>query len=137
MASDSIDAVAWVRSRPVQFFGREVPDAIGILAYLLADVVGLGGGEFIVRRSQDWWIVGSDVCWLSHPSLGVSDLFHNVVPAPAHGEHSMRAEVLLGAFARDVTVMTTGRATVVQGRDPPSLALEKVRGMAQAILFAL
>jgi hypothetical protein len=137
MTIEQVDALAWVRARPTQFFGREVPDAIAILAYLLADVVGLGKGECIVRSTEGWWIVGSDTQWLSHPKLGVADLFQNVVPAPLHGEHSMRGEVLLGAFARDVAVVTSGEVTQVKGHPPSPSALRKAGGMAQAILFAL
>src|SRR5512140_1689061 len=102
MTIEALDALAWVRARPMQFFRRDIPDAIGILPYLVADVVGLGKGECVVRRAGDWWIVGSDVPWLAHATLSIPDLFRSVVPAPSHGEHSMRSEVLLGAFVRNV-----------------------------------
>jgi hypothetical protein len=137
MAIEPVDALEWVRARPRQFFGQDVPDALALLVYLLGDVIGLGKGECIVRPAESWWIVGSDIPWLTHPKLGIPDLFRNVVPAPSHGEHSMRGEVLVGAFARDVAVITGGNLVQVKGQPPRPEIVRKALGMSQAVLFCL
>jgi hypothetical protein len=132
-----VDALAWVRSSPARFFGRDAPYVLGLLPYLVADVLDLGPGECVVRRAEGWWLVGSDAEWLAHDKYSIPELFTHVVPAPAHGEHSMRGEVLLGAFAADVAVKSNDALLQIQGQAPPAEALKKTTGLIQAILFRL
>src|SRR5688572_11695175 len=108
VSNSTIDAIKWVKSKPSRFFNTDEPDPVRLLAYIMADVLELGGGECRIRSIGDWWVIGSDVAWLTHQEYPVSELFKNVVPAPQHGEHSMRGEVLVGAFAKDVAVVSGG-----------------------------
>ena len=132
-----VDAFEWVRSRPQQFFGRDRPDAVHLLAYLMADVVELGKGECLIRRSGPWWIIGSDFDWLTNVSCAVSELFRRVVPAPQHGEHSMRGEVLVGAFCPDISVVGADGLVRIAGNEPEEAVLLKTAGMKRAIVFRL
>lgn len=137
MVVEVVNAMEWVRSRPRQFFGRDDPGAVHLLAYLMADVVDLGGGECVIRRSAGWWITGSDVDWLGAARHPVVELFRRVVPAPGHGEHSMRGEILVAAFAVDVAVTGEHGLIRVQGDPPVESVLQEARGLKRAILFRL
>lgn len=118
MRVESVDALEWVRSRPRQFFGRDEP-----------------GG---------WWIVGSDVDWLTNVPCTIAELFRRVVPAPEHGEHSMRGEVLVGAFCSDVSVVGTDGGEAAQRRagglpahvSPDSEPLSRSRGSPNSVTSA-
>jgi hypothetical protein len=133
-----IDPMKWVRSRPNQFFfGRDTPDPTDLLIYIMADIIKLGKGECAIRRTGEWFVIGSDVDWLKHEQYSILDLFNNVVAAPAHGEHSMRGEILVNAFARDVAVLENGKVLQVKGDAPPPDTLEKAVSMQQAIVFRL
>lgn len=131
------DAVGWARARPRQFFGCDHPEPVHLLAYLMADVVVLGGGECVIRREGAWWIIGSDVDWLSGSTSPVDQLFSRLVPAPGHGEHSMRGELLVGAFAVDAAVIDEAGVTVVSGEIPESAVLSRAVGLKRAITFRL
>jgi len=137
MKSTAIDSMRWVRARPEQFFGRAEPEPINLLAYIMADIIGLGKGECVIRCSEEWFVIGSDLDWLAHETYNILDMFNHVVPAPEHGEHSMRGEILVNAFARDVAVLERDKVLQVKGDAPPSAVLKKVDGMQQAICFRL
>lgn len=132
-----VDALEWVRSRPQQFFKQGKPDPVHLLVYLMADVVELGKGECVIRNFHHWWIIGSDVDWLASVPCAIPELFRRVVPAPQHGEHSMRGEVLLGAFCSDVSVVGADGLLRIVGSDPEKGALMKAAGMRRAIVFRL
>jgi hypothetical protein len=136
-AMSTVDALKWVQSRAQQFFGHDRPDAVHLLAYLMADVLELGKGECVIRVLGEWSVIGSDVKWLVHEKYALRELFSHVVPAPAHGEHSMRGEILLSAFASDVAVLDDGQVLTIQGRPPPMSIVEQAKDMAQALLFRL
>lgn len=118
MEVQQVDGLEWVRSRPSQFFagGRVSPAAL--FPYLVGDVVELGGGECRVVMRGAWCFLSSDHDWMRHPTIPVAALFQRVVPAPGHGEHSLRGEVLLMAFAADVVTTAPGDRLVVKGTPP-------------------
>ncbi|KAB2911107.1 MAG: hypothetical protein F9K40_01390 [Kofleriaceae bacterium] len=93
MDPHTVDALSWARANPERFFRGGRADSISLLAYLMADVLELGSGSCTILRVGSWWIIGSDRDWLQHPRYSASELFAHVVPAPEHGEHSMRGEV--------------------------------------------
>jgi hypothetical protein len=132
-----IDALKWVQSRPVQFFGKEKPDGVDLLSYIMADVVELGSGDCRIRKIDDWYIVGSGRAWLANSKYTISELFTHVVPEPSHGRHSMRGEILLTAYAQDVAVLEEGGGiSLIKGDCPVVIAAAAV-GMRQAIAFRL
>jgi len=98
------DAVAWAkRSKHMPFPNGRV-DAMSLLAYVMADVIVLGRGECRIARRRGWSIVSSDVDWLVHPSLSIDQLFTRIVAAREHGANSLRAELVVNAFAADVAI---------------------------------
>lgn len=131
-----VDSLQWVRSRPQQFFASGTVDPIYLLAYVTADVIELGGGTCTIRRDEGWWFVGSDVDWLRHDRYAVGDLFRHVVPAPVHGQHAMRAEIIVNAFAKNASVVLDGNLLRISGEEPPRQVLDRATGFHRALLFS-
>jgi hypothetical protein len=132
----TVDALKWLRSQPARFFPSGRPHPIHLLAFVMADVLELGGGSCTIRHQGEWWIVGSDVDWLDH-SVDVPQLFGRVIAAPQHGQHSMRAEVLVAAFATSVWTTLRGVRTRIQGDEPPASVWEEVAPYWRTIVFRL
>jgi hypothetical protein len=119
MNIQQVDGLKWVQSSEKQLFATGRANPVGLLAYIVADVLELGRGACHIEHRDSWWLVGSDVDWMTHASIPVQQLFERVVVAPEHGEHSLRAEVLLAAFARDLLAGTSaGERLVVKGTPP-------------------
>jgi hypothetical protein len=113
-----VDPLAWVSSRPIQFFRTGRADALQLVTCVLADVVTLGGGECRVSVIEDWWLVSSDIDWMKNAKFSVQELFSQVVADPRLGDHSMRAEILLNAFASDVFTTDSHAPLAIKGRAP-------------------
>jgi hypothetical protein len=127
MELQQINALAWIRGNEARFFSAGRAEAIPLLAYAMNDVLELGRGECRISHHDDWWVIASDRDWLRHPEFSVRQLFENVIPAPEHGEHSLRAEVLLNAFAVDVFTIAGDEPLVVRGEAPePALIMRAV-----------
>jgi hypothetical protein len=135
MEIDRMDALEWLRQRPEQFFPAGRLHALGMLPYVVHDAVLLGNGACSVRKDGDWCVVSSDVDWLRHETYSLDHLFLNVVPAPAQGIHSMRSEVLLMAFARDIWTVLEGVRKHIKG-DPPPSDMWPSPTVTRAILFS-
>ncbi|WP_431050325.1 hypothetical protein [Roseateles sp. L2-2] len=133
----SVDPVDWVGSHPQKFFPTGKVEPIGLLAYLMADVIELGGGTCSMVRDGEWWLVGSDFDWLQHDRYSASELFRHVVPAPGHGEHSMRGEILLATFARNVSVSLGRDLLRVKGNAPPQKTVDRAKEFRRAIVFSM
>lgn len=118
MSIQLVNGLQWVRARPDQFFPHGRIDPMSLLAWVMCDVLKFGSGDCRIAARSGWWVVVSDSDWLSHNEVSVGDLFCRVVPAPEHGEHSMRAEVLLNAFAADVVTGVSDVQAVVKGEPP-------------------
>ncbi|MBK8254388.1 MAG: hypothetical protein IPK82_17180 [Polyangiaceae bacterium] len=132
-----IDALQWIRARREQFFPSGEAEPIYLLAYLMADILALGGGSCTIRQSGGWWIIGSDIDWLQIADFSESELFGRVVPAPGHGQHSMRAEVLTAAFTRSVWITLGEQRVRIKGDEPPREVWKHVVGLHRAILFTM
>lgn len=138
MELELVNALGWIRSRPERFFPGGIIDPVVLLTYLMSDVVRLGGGECTIRRSGDWWLIGSDVDWLVNASIPLVDLFARVVPAPKHGEHSMRGEVLVSAFATSTWIARSGSERVcIRGDEPSDSVWSRAIDMHRVILFRI
>lgn len=119
MSLAPINPLNWVRERPTQFFGSEKVDPVKLAAYLMADAITLGGGDCVIKRQDNWWAVASNFNWLSHEKYSTHELFASVVSEPKHGEHSIRAEVIVNAFSESVYVIAGGTSFQVRGQIPP------------------
>ena len=119
------DGVAWARSHVALLFPNGRVDPMILLSYVMADVLVLGRGECRIVERDGWWVVSSDVDWMAGArdpgrrgaEVPINELFARVVAAPEHGEHSLRAEVLVNAFASDVAVWN-GDISVIKGDAP-------------------
>lgn len=118
MKLETVNTLEWVRTREGDLFaaGRATP--MGLMAYVISDVLEIGKGECRVVANGAWWLVSSNVDWMHHAALSTGGLFDQVVPAPEHGEHSIRAEVLLNAFARDLVTEAPSGRLLVKGSAP-------------------
>lgn len=133
MTDKTIDPIAWARASETRLFPSGAFDVMHLLAYVMADVLVLGGGDCRIARRDSWWFVTSDADWLTH-ELPVRELFQRVVPAPAHGEHSLRAEVLLTAYAHDVYTARDADELIVKGLAPDSELLRKVSRPGERVI---
>jgi hypothetical protein len=136
MELEPLDPIHWLRERPGQFFVGGSVNPLDLAAWIMADVLLLSE-QCVVRRFGDWWIVGSDVNWIQHPTHSVEDLFRHVVPDPRQGRHSMRAEVIVGAFASRVALVASGEERCIKGESPPASVWSNAKGLRAAILFAV
>ena len=133
-----VNGLKWVRSRPQQFFfGKDMPTPVDLLSWLMSDVVVLGRGECVIRSSGSWWIIGSDVDWLTNPTCTITELFHRVVAEPRHGVNSMRGEILVGGFCSDISVIGPTGVARIAGDELDDAALQKAAGLKHAIVFRL
>lgn len=115
------DAVAYVRERPDRFCRAGFPEPIELATNLVSEALILGGRETCIMRCDAWWVIGSDVDWLSiHPEYAPKDLFFRLVAFPEAGANSIRAEVLLTAFAQQVITVGANVHMVVKGHVAPT-----------------
>jgi|GEM_PF-2529188 len=119
-----VDPTEWVKRNQRLFFPEGKIDVIRLLAYVMGDVIGLGGGECRIVQRDGWWLVVSDADWLESAPASTRELFERVVPAPDHGEHSMRAEVLLGVYAENVFTFCAHEELQIKGEPPPRALIQ-------------
>ncbi|MBI3971022.1 MAG: hypothetical protein HY332_07005 [Chloroflexi bacterium] len=113
--------------------GRFSPEAAAVELVgeaLLCDVL-----DVTVERLGDWWIVSSSQDWLS--AADVEKVFRRIVPFPEAGPNSMRAEVLLAAFCRDVVTQGSGRRLAIAGSPDAALTalFERTCRQGRAVAF--
>ena len=87
-----------------------------LAANIVGDALLLTSGHVTAFRNAAWWVIASDIDWIAiQSSSSVEDLFSRIVPLPQAGPNSMRGEVLLVAFARDVVTQSENSRHVVKG----------------------
>jgi hypothetical protein len=119
------DPVSYVRGRPDLFLDPNIPRDIGLVKWLLTDILVLGGQEICVKRYEDWWLVGSSMDWLRPPvGLSLQDMFSRIIPLPQAGDNSMRSEILLAAFCEEVVVLGPDSDLTIKGK---SGKIEEIR----------
>jgi hypothetical protein len=133
-----VDPIRWLRRDPHRFFTGGKVEPITLVLAVAADIL-YAGGELNVRNSSRWWIVGSNVDWLvpNYRGLQATELFKNVVSEPARGAHSMRGEVLLGAFASAVWISLEGNREGVIGTAPDQTAWSRTEDLHRCIFFCM
>ena len=113
---DLADAIDYVRQRPERFFRGSSPEPVELVTHIVGEVLLLGGSETCIMRSGDWWIISSNVDWLATcPNYAPEELFFRIVAFPEAGPNSMRAEILLTAFAQQVVTVSADRQSIIQG----------------------
>ena len=110
------DAIDYVRQRPERFFRAGSPEPVELITHIVGEVLLLGGSETCTMRSGDWWIISSNVDWLATcPDYAPEELFFHIVAFPEAGPNSMRAEILLTAFAQQVVTGSADHQSIIKG----------------------
>ncbi len=116
-----IDALSVIRSQPLTYLRQRVVTA-DVLAFRVADDARRLGCEPVeVVEHEGCWLVGAGDDWCikgRHVPSDVLELFRRAWPFPEAGANSMRSEVLVAAFARDVFTGSADDIQVVQGAEP-------------------
>jgi hypothetical protein len=99
------NGLEWTRFHPERFFKSGVANGFEVSTHVLCDVV-FSGGRCLVERFDEWWLVASNKDWMSHDQYSPLELFERVVAAPYLGVNSMRAEVIVRAFASEVMIFS-------------------------------
>ena len=110
------EAIDYVRQRPERFFRAGSPAPVELVTHIVGEVLLLGGSETYTMRNGDWWIISSNVDWLATcPDYAPEELFFNIVALPEAGPNSMRAEILLTAFAQQVVTVSADHQSIIKG----------------------
>jgi hypothetical protein len=110
------EAIDYVRQRPERFFRAGSPAPVELVTHIVGEVLLLGGSETYTMRNGDWWIISSNVDWLATcPDYAPEELFFNIVALPEAGPNSMRAEILVTAFAQQVVTVSANHQSIIKG----------------------
>jgi hypothetical protein len=98
------------------FFEEDAP-TLNELCRLLTESVEWTSDSRVSTRSAepDWKIIDSQTDWVAETGLSIKQLFSQIVPLPEAGPNSMRAEILLTGFARDVISSGPEGKVVIKG----------------------
>ena len=134
------DAVGYVSKSPERFFRLGAPAPIELVTHIVSEIFVLGGGETCAVRRGDWWIIRSDVDWLeTHQDYAPEALFFHLVALPEAGPNSMRAEILLTAFAQKVVTVGASGRLIIKGEVAPTeeiwRLIESYSGWKRAVAF--
>jgi len=111
------DPITYVQQRAERFFTSGSVNAVELATQIVGEVLLLGGHEVCAIRDDVWWVIGSNVDWLgNHPDYSAKELFFQIVAFPEAGANSMRAEILLMAFAQDVITKGAEGQIVLKGK---------------------
>lgn len=111
-----VDGRDWTKRHPESLFLAGVATPMALVAHVIHDIV-YQGGEATVGRSGEWWWVRSNIEWMHHEKLPKQALFQRIVPAPYLGVNSMRSEVILSCYAKDIVLVTRRAFELIQGSD--------------------
>jgi len=136
------DAVGYVRKRPERFFSMGVPEPLALVTHIVSETFILGASETCAVHRGHWWIIRSDVDWLkTHPDYTPEELFLRIVALPQAGPNSMRAEILLTAFAQKVITVETHGRSIIKGdiaqTDDIWRLIESYSGWKRAVAFCV
>jgi hypothetical protein len=108
------DPLEFIRQQPERFLFRVCGDELA--EHLVGDASILTNRPVTLLRQDCWWIIAGEQDWLTtSPWATEEELFTRIVPFPEAGANSMRAEVLLAAFATDIVTMKQGNPRVIKG----------------------
>lgn len=111
------DAIDYVRQRPERFFRGGSPEPVELVTHVVSEALLLGGSETCTMHRGDWWVISSNVDWLATcPDYAPEELFFRIVAFPEAGPNSMRAEILLTAFAQQVITASADQQSIIKGQ---------------------
>jgi hypothetical protein len=96
-----------VRRHPERFL-RSLPASGAELAERLAgDLLLLGGRRTLLLQEPRWFGVASDLRWLpTNDEAQLRRAFEKMRPFPEAGVNSVHSEILIGAFATNLVIIT-------------------------------
>jgi hypothetical protein len=110
------DPVNYIRQRKEMFLRSQEPNPIELVEHIVGDAMHSGVSECYILRENDWWLIASKTDWLKCQSkYSPEDLFTHIVAFPEAGQNSMRGEILLTAFAKEVITVTPNERAVISG----------------------
>jgi hypothetical protein len=115
MVNSIDDAYAYVRRNVELFFRSGQPSALECATALANDAILLGSTEVHLARVDDWWLVSANQDWLVQGDHAVEALFQRMWPFKEAGVNSIRSEVLIGAFAAKIVLLTPSTRVVLRG----------------------
>jgi hypothetical protein len=117
----TLNPIEHIRERKDFYIRGGVPSAQYLAAQIIGDALYLGAQDVSVKHINEWWVVSSSRDWLSaETNEEVISLFTNIVPFPEAGVNSMRSEILLVAFAKDVISARNPSRIVISGTVDPN-----------------
>ena len=136
------DPITYVQQRAERFFISGSATAVELATQIIGEVLLLGGHEACAIRDDAWWVIGSNVDWLgNHADYSAKELFFQIVAFPEAGANSMRAEILLMAFAQDVITKGAEGQVVIKGKVEESekvwRLIDSRPGWKRAVAFRL
>jgi hypothetical protein len=136
------DPLPFIRSSPQRFLRQTPATGHELATALVGDAVLLTRASTTLTRVLDgWWVVGCERDWLASDEAEADPVaaFSRMLPFPEAGPNSMRAEVLIAAFA--ATAITVGRgdrhvvAGEVEASDPIWTFLEDHSDWKRVVAF--
>src|SRR2546421_3101868 len=110
------DPIGLIRKSPSMFVRSHPVSGAELAANIVGDALLLTSGHVTAFRTGAWWVIANDADWIAARSdLSVEDVFSRILPLPQAGPNSMRGEVLLTAFARDVVTQRENDRHVIKG----------------------
>jgi hypothetical protein len=107
------DPIDFIRRRPAMFFRRGEFSPDEAVERVVGEALRCGAADLAIKRLGAWWIIWSKRDWL--PPRDHHTAFQRIVSYPEGGQNSMRAEVLLTAFASDVVTQTGTGLLAIKG----------------------
>jgi hypothetical protein len=101
------DPVSWVASHPERYFKNGTANAFELMRAVWMDAMLSSVPNVLVHQGTVCVVAGS-VNWMVEESFSTKDLFGRITPLSAGGPNSIRSEILLNAFCRDVVAIHEG-----------------------------
>ncbi len=97
------DGLTHIRRHPKMYLQSDTAKGSELASLLVGEILVVTGEQAEVSHESAWWVVASRCDWLDlQAGTTLKDMFTKIIPFPRAGVNSMRREVLLTAFARDV-----------------------------------
>ena len=115
----SADSVAFLRRR-LRTLVSEPLTASVIASNIAFGAAVAGSGHIEMVQNGPWWLLASEHNWMGGAddggeAVGEDDLFERIVPFPAQGPTSHRAEIYVTAFANEAYFCIDGKTTWIVG----------------------
>jgi hypothetical protein len=107
--------IDFIKNHPERFL-RQNNLGLELSTNIVGDALLLVDEPVTAQKQNEWWIVSCESDWIINQSnYTVEETFSRIIPFPEAGQNSMRSEVLLPAFAKDVITILGKEITVIKG----------------------